>query len=425
MRVGQQPERVLGTADAVVIGLGSMLGAGVFTVFGPAAAAAGSWTGAALGLAALVAFANATSSAQLAAQHPHGGGTFVYGREQLGPWAGFTAGWGFVAGKSASCAAMALVVSANLISAGLLPAWSFKPGAVAVLLALVLVNLAGVSKTARLARVIVALVLAGLVLLAAGLWGSGAAQAHAVLAGPAPGPAGVLQAAGLLFFAFAGYARVATLGGEVRDPRRTIPRAIVAALGIVVGVYAAVWVTTAAVLGPERLAASSAPVADAAARLGPAAAWGAGLLAAIGAIGALLGLLAGVSRTAQAMAAAGELPRVLAELHPVRGVPQAAELGLAAVMCVLIAAADLRTAIGFSSFGVLVYYAVANAAALTQRGAHRRYPRALQWTGIIGCLALAFSLPWQSVAAGTAVFAVGLAVRAVRLRSQRKGRSRL
>jgi len=97
--------------DAVVIGLGSMVGAGVFSAFTPAAAAAGSGLLVGLVVAAVVAWCNATASAQLAAQYPTSGGTYVYGRERLGPWWGFVAGWGFVVGKTASCAAMALTVA--------------------------------------------------------------------------------------------------------------------------------------------------------------------------------------------------------------------------------------------------------------------------------------------------------------------------
>ena len=100
-------QRRLGLGDAVFIGLGSMVGAGVFAVWAPAADAAGTGLLIGLAIAAIVAFGNATSSAQLAAAYPTSGGTYAYGRAELGPWWGFVAGWGFVIGKIASCAAMA------------------------------------------------------------------------------------------------------------------------------------------------------------------------------------------------------------------------------------------------------------------------------------------------------------------------------
>ena len=159
--------RRLGTVDAVVIGLGSMIGAGVFSAFAPAAAAAGTGLLVGLGVAAVVAYCNATASAQLAAQYPTSGGTYVYGRERLGDWWGFLAGWGFVIGKTASCAAMALTFAAYAVP----PAWQ-RPVAVAAVLALAAVNYRGVTRTARLTRVIVAVVLLTLaVVVAAGLLG--------------------------------------------------------------------------------------------------------------------------------------------------------------------------------------------------------------------------------------------------------------
>ncbi|MEL7977614.1 APC family permease [Isoptericola sp. F-RaC21] len=417
--------RRLSTADAVVIGLSSMIGAGVFAAFSPAAAAllpAG--TGAALllalALAAVVAYGNATSSAQLAAQYPASGGTYVYGRERLGPWWGYLAGWGFVVGKTASCAAMALTFAAYAAP----PGWERPVAAVAVV-ALAAVNYRGVTRTARLARWIVVVVLLALAVTVAvalatgspdaarlGAEGAGGA-ADGLLGGPA-GWYGVLQAAGLLFFAFAGYARVATLGEEVRDPARGIPRAIVGALGGTVVVYAVVAVTLLAVLGLAGTAATSTPLAAAVG----GSPW-AGAVVRVGAaaasLGALLALVAGVGRTTLAMAREGDLPRPLAAVHPRFRVPHRAEVAVAVVVVALVLTVDLRGAIGFSSFGVLVYYAVANLAAWTQTAPHRRYPRAFQAVGLAGCVVLCATLPPAAVLTGAAVLAVGLLVRWVRV----------
>jgi len=224
----------------------------------------------------------------------------------------------------------------------------------------------------------------------------------------------VLQSAGLLFFAFAGYARIATLGEEVRNPRVTIPRAIQLALGIVVVVYAVVGFGALRALGADGLAGSTAPLAD----VVGAAGWpGGDLIVRVGAAaacgGALLGLVAGVGRTTLAMAREGDLPRPLAVVHPVHRVPARAEAVLGVVLVVLVLVADLRTAVGFSSFAVLTYYAVANLAALTQGPDDRRRPRVLQVLGLVGCVVLAASLPPASVLAGGAVLFVGLAGRAV------------
>ncbi len=224
--------RRLGLSDAVVIGLGAMIGAGIFAALGPAARAAGSGLLLGLALAAVVAYCNATSSARLAARYPASGGTYVYGRERLGAFWGYLAGWAFVVGKTASCAAMALTVGAY--------AWPGQAHAVAVaaVVALTAVNYAGVRKSAWLTRVIVAAVLAVLAAVAVTALTSGASDMARLDIGDDATVGGVLQAAGLLFFAFAGYARVATLGEEVRDPARTIPRAVPVALGITLVVYA-------------------------------------------------------------------------------------------------------------------------------------------------------------------------------------------
>ncbi|MGZ4508133.1 MAG: APC family permease [Blastococcus sp.] len=408
MSTGPQLARRLGTRDAVVIGLGSMIGAGVFGAFTPAARAAGPGLLVGLAVAALVAYCNATSSAQLAAQYPASGGTYVYGRERLGPWWGFLAGWGFVVGKTASCAAMALTFAAYAAP----PHWQ-RPVAVAAVLALTAVNYRGITRTAGLTRIIVAVVLAALaVTVAASLIGGAPDPARLAWHAGEVGWYGVLQSAGLLFFAFAGYARIATMGEEVRDPARTIPRAIPLALGLAVAVYAVVAITLLLTLGPEGIASTSTPL-SAAVHAGSWD-WAAPIVrigAAAASLGALLALVAGVGRTTLAMAREGDLPRRLAAVHPTYRVPHRAELALAAVVCVLVLTVDLRGAIGFSSFGVLLYYVVANLAAFTQPPRMRRWPRAFQVVGAGGCLVLVATLPWPAVVVGTGVFAVGALLR--------------
>lgn len=406
--------RSLGTVDAVVIGLGSMIGAGVFAAFAPAAAAAGPALLVGLAIAAVVAYANATASAQLAAEYPTSGGTYVYGRERLGDWWGFLAGWGFVIGKTASCAAMALTFAAYTVPSP----WQ-RPIAALAVVALAAVNYRGITRTALLSRILVSVVLVALaVVVVVGLVGGHPDPGRISLAAGSPsGWYGILQSAGLLFFAFAGYARIATMGEEVRDPHRTIPRAILIALGITVVVYALVAVTILTVLGASGAASHAAPLAAAVA----ASTWGwavpvVQIGGAAAALGALLALVAGVGRTALAMARHDDLPRWLAAVHPRFAVPHHAEVALAVVVSALVLTVDLRGAIGFSSFGVLLYYLVANLAAYTQDADHRRFPRALQVVGMLGCTVLVATLPITSIVAGLVVSAVGVLYRLVRVR---------
>ena len=416
-----QLARRLGSADAVVIGLGSMIGAGVFAAFGPAARAAG--TGLLIGLliAAVIAYCNAVASAQLAAVYPTSGGTYIYGRERLGHWWGFTAGWGFVVGKTASCAAMALTFASYAVPG---PWWAQRAAAVAGVIGLAALNYRGVTRTALLTRVLVATSLTALAVVVVGIALGGRASTANLDGWSALGTGGgygILQAAGLLFFAFAGYARIATMGEEVRDPRHTIPRAIPTALFITVAVYLVVGVAALLAAGPHRLATAAAPLTTA------VHAAGAGTLApvvriggALAALGALLALIAGIGRTGLAMARHRDLPGWLAAVHPRYRVPHHAEIALAVAVCALVATVDLREVIGFSSFGVLTYYAIANASAFTQPAGQRRWPRWLNLLGATGCLVLVATLPWQSVISGLIMFAVGLAGRAIVLARRRR-----
>ncbi|GAA1480111.1 APC family permease [Gordonia sinesedis] len=406
---GPELQRRLGLLDAVTIGLGAMIGAGVFAALGPAASAAGSGLLIGLAIAALVAYCNATSSARLAARYPESGGTYVYGRERLGEFWGYLAGWGFVVGKTASCAAMALTVGAY--------AWPDRAHAVAVavVIAVTALNYRGIHKSALVTRVIVAVVLGVLVLVVAAGLTSPTADVGRLAIGADVTVGGILQAAGLLFFAFAGYARIATLGAEVRDPARTIPRAIPLALAITLVVYAAVAVTALVVVGGDRLAGATAPLADVASAAG--AAWLAPVVrvgAAWAAAGSLLALVLGVSRTMYAMARDRHLPSGLAAVHPRFAVPHRAELLVGLVVAIVAATADIRHAIGFSSFAVLVYYAIANASAWTLSADDGRPPRWVPAVGFVGCAVLAATLPAASVVTGLGVLAVGAAIFGVR-----------
>lgn len=404
--------RRLTLGDAVAIGLGSMIGAGVFAVWAPAMGVAGSGILAALAIAAVVAYCNATASAQLAAAYPVAGGTYAYARAEIGPWWGFVAGWSFVIGKIASCAAMAMTFAAYAAPAG----WQV-PVAVAAVAALASVNCFGVTRTALLTKILVVCSLLGLtVAVAAGLGTASAAS-------PAPLPDasayGVLQGAGLLFFAFAGYARIATMGEEVIDPARTIPRAIVLALGGAVVVYTLVGLSVVLVLGADVIG-STAPLSDLLVAAGwPALAPIVRVAAAAASLGALLALLTGIGRTTLAMARESDVPQFLAKVSTRHQVPQRAEIMIALIVISIVLVADLRDAIGFSSFGVLLYYLIANAAAFRQTASARRYPRVLQVIGALGCLVLVNTLPIFASLVGTAAVLLGIGYRMLRLRLAR------
>lgn len=398
-------DRRLGLVGSVAVGMGAMIGAGLFVVFPPAVAAAGDGVLIALAIAALVAACNAISSARLARRHPVAGGTYVYGREQLGQLWGYLAGWSFVAGKVASCAAMAFALGSYL--------WPdhARLGALAAVVVFTAVNLAGVEKSAvvsiPLVIGVVVIVAVAVVVMFSGPGGSSPDLPST--------PSGVLEAAGLLFFAFAGYARLATLGEEVREPARTIPQAIAVTFVLVLGLYAAAALALLHVLGASELADSVRPFVA-----GVDAADAGGLVplvliaAALAAGGALLSLMLGVSRTTLAMARDGHLPHGLAAISQRTKVPHIAEIAVGVVVAALICFGDLVTSVAFSSFCVLVYYAIANASAWTLTSA--LLPRLVSALGLAGCVALALSLPSSTILIGAAVVAVGAALYAVRRR---------
>jgi basic amino acid/polyamine antiporter, APA family len=310
---------------------------------------------------------------------------------------------------------MALTFASYAISG---PHWLERAVAFAAVVALTAANYHGIARTAGLARLLVGAAIAAIAIaLAAIAFGrhAGAQASLSQLGGH--GAYGMLQAAGLLFFAFAGYARIATLGEEVRDPLRTIPRAIPVALAVTVVLYFAVGIAALAAAGPTELGRTTRPLALAVATA--RASWALPIVrtgAAVASLGALLALIAGVGRTVLAMARNGDLPRALDSVHPRYRVPDRAELAVCVAASLLVLTTDLRGAIGFSSFGVLVYYAIANASAYTQPAEERRWPRTLNVAGVIGCVALVATLPLPAVIAGLAMFAVGLAGRAVAAR---------
>ncbi len=378
-----------------------MIGAGVFVVWGPAADAAGSGLLIGLAIAGVVALCNATSSAQLAAVYPESGGTYVYGRRQLGPLWGRVAGWSFVVGKVASCATMALTVGAY--------AWPDRARAVAVLaVGLILaVNLGGLSRTVAVTRGLLVITLSTLVLVVVVGWSRGGAAFDSIEPVDA-GAGAILRSAGLLFFAFAGYARIATLGEEVRDPARTIPRAIPLALGAVLVVYAAVGVTVLSVVPLDELARTSAPldlVVEAAglSTLGSLVTAG----AAVAAFGVLLNLLPGIARTLLAMARQRDVPPWFAQINDRGSSPVRAEVTVAAVVVAVILVLDLTSSLSVSGVAVLTYYAITNVAALTLGADQRRWPRAIAVLGTFGCAALVFSLEPSAIAIGLGCVVVG------------------
>jgi APA family basic amino acid/polyamine antiporter len=397
--------RRLGIPGATAIGVASMLGAGVFVVWSPATAAAGSAVLLALPLAAAIAALNAASTVRLAMRHPVSGGAYTYGRAELGPAAGFAAGFLFLLGKTASVAAIALVGGLYLW-----PGFE-RPVAIGLVLVLAALNATGVRSTAIVSAVAAAVVIAVLVaVLVLALPGADPSR----LGGEAR-PLGVLPATGLIFFAFAGYARIATLGEEVRDPVRVLPRAVLVAVGTVFLLSAATLGVLLGVLGVDGLAGATAPVAELAPPGGELVLRAAAGLACVG---SLAGVLAGLSRTGLAMARDGELPRALARIGRRTATPVVSDASVAVVAVAAVLVLEPAQVIGVSAVAVLGYYAIAHLAAL-RAGRSLGLPRGIPIAGLAGCALVAATVSWPALAGVAVLLALAFGIRALVRRSRR------
>lgn len=410
-----QLRRELGLTDAVGVGLGAIIGAGIFVVTGVAAGIAGPAFLVGLVVAAVAATCNALSSAQLAAEYPQSGGTYEYGYRVLNPWAGFAAGWMFLASKTAAAGTVALGLAGYLDA--LLPGLHPRAIAVAAILAFTILNYFGVRRSSRANLAIVAVSLGSLLLFV--IAGAGAFRLENLRPFAPAGWRGSMQAAAILFFAYTGYARIATLAEEVREPRKTIPRAIGITIGSAVLLYFAVALVAVGAVGPARMAETAAPLQAAA--LAFPAPWIATVVS-VGGVTAMLGVilsqLLGLSRMIFAMARRGDLPRFLEQVHPRHGVPGRAVLVIGGIAAVVAATGTLREVASAAAFTILVYYGIANLAALRMPKAAKLYPDLVPRVGIVSCAVLAISLTPAVILTGLGVLAAGFALRLL-LRARR------
>lgn len=411
-------QRTVGLGGATMLGLGSIVGTGVFVSIGLGADAAGGWILLATPLAALLAGCNAVSSAQLAAAHPVSGGTYEYAHRLLRPWIGFGAGWLFLCAKSASAATAALGFGGYTLA--LLgtdhPVLRTTLPLLGVALLTMLV-LTGLRRSSIINTLIVSLtILALLALVAVALLTPGQAEAAA---DPGPRPfngLGLLEATALMFVAYTGYGRIATLGEEVRDPQRTIPQAIILTLLVSAALYLVVAWGAIRLLGDGGLVRATletgAPLQVAADSTGMT--W-LSILIAIGAITAMLGvllnLILGLSRVVLAMARRGDAPGPFAKLDRTGRTPVWSTLLVGIAIGLIAALGSIELAWSFSAFTVLLYYAVTNAAALALPPDHRLYPRWIAWVGLIACGSLAWWVEPRAWITGSMLLAIGFVLR--------------
>jgi basic amino acid/polyamine antiporter, APA family len=402
-------KRELGVFGATLMGLGSIVGTGVFVSIGIAAGIAGSGVILAVAIAALVATCNGLNSAQLAASHPVSGGSYEYGYKYLTPWLGFTAGWLFLLAKTASAATAALGFAGYLLNAiGVSDRTLLVPTALAAVVILTLIVFSGIRRSNLVNTVIVSLTLLSLtVFILAGLPNiSPSLTANQNYDLPA-----ILQATALMFVAYTGYGRIATMGEEVREPKRTIPQAMIVTLILTMILYIAVAIV--AVGADANLlssaAAGTAPLEVAARSFGIP---GVSQLVAVGAgtamLGVLLNLILGLSRVLLAMGRRGDVPPILARLNSSQTTPDVAVGVVGGAIALLVLIGDVKTTWSFSAFNVLIYYAITNLATLRLSPSERLYPQWLAGMGLASCLFLAFWVERQIWAIGLALIVAGL-----------------
>ena len=395
-------KRELGVCGTTMMGLGSIIGTGVFVSIGIAAGIAGPAVVVAIAMAALVATCNGLNSAQLAANHPLSGGTYEYGYRYLNPTLGFTAGWMFLCAKTASAAAAALGFAGYLLNLTTQDSRWLVPVAVGMVCILTAIVLSGIRLSNRVNIAIVSITLISLV----SFMVAGAPEVTASRLSMRLEPLSLLHACGLMFVAYTGYGRIATLGEEVIEPQRTIPKAIIITLVVSMLIYVGVAIVAVGAAGVDKVQAATvkdaAPLVVVSREFPVRVHWLVSLGAMTAMLGVLLNLLLGLSRVLLAMGRRGDMPTITSKLAP-------SVLVVGGVVAALAATGSVKTTWTFSAFSVLIYYAITSVAALRLTESERLYGKAWGWIGLLSCLGLAFAIDWQVWSVGLGILGIGLA----------------
>lgn len=388
--------------DAVNISLGSIIGAGIFVILGAAAAVAGPGLVVSVLIAAAVSLLTGLAAAGLSRMFPRSGGVYLFARETLSGSLGFLVGWVWLFSNVVSGATVAVGFAHYLTF--FFPRVPTAAGVLLVVAAATLIQLGGAKESSRFNNVLVVFKIAILVFF------SVAALLHFRGSNFRPfmpfGLPGIWAGAATIFFAYAGFARVAIVADEIEEPRKNVPRATLLSIGISSLIYLLVAGAAVGVAGARLLASSGSPLADALGSLGLG--FGARLVALGGLAAAgtvALASVLGISRLAQVMARDGELPAVVGRSSGREGVPRNAILLGGAAMLALAFSADLPHIAYISSFSLLLYYAALNLSGLKVLKGGLRGAAGL---GFLSCLVLMFHLPLRAWLVGGAVVASGL-----------------
>lgn len=400
--------RALTLKDAVGIGLGAIIGAGIFVVTGVAAGVSGPSFIVGLIIAGTIALFNGLSSSQLAAVYPQSGGTYEYGYHLLSPLFGFSAGWMFLISKLSAAGVVAIGFGSYFHQ--VVPAVSPQILSVLAIIFLTTINLFGIKKAGIINLLIVAITILSLLYLVF----SGLPEIEMSNFTPfAPfGISGIAESAALLFFAFTGYARIATLGEEVHKPEKTIPRAIITTILSAIILYVAVSFVAIGVVGTDKMAATTSPLQVVGNALNTPAI---GIIVTIGASTAMLGVLLsqilGISRMMFAMARRKDLPTLFQKIHSRHKVPHLGIIFTGLIILILTLTGSFNFIVRSATFSILLYYSITNIAAFRQERNQQRYSKIVPVLGLIGCLAMSISLPLNVILTGVILLLLGFILR--------------
>ncbi|MDX9848093.1 MAG: amino acid permease [Tenuifilaceae bacterium] len=400
--------RVLGLRDAIGVGLGAIIGAGIFVVTGVAAGVSGASFVVGLMVAGLIASFNGLSSAQLAAVYPQSGGTYEYGYQLLNPSLGFSAGWMFISSKLSAAGIVAIGFGSYFHQ--LVPAFSPITYSVAAIVLLTIANLVGIKKAGTVNLIVVLVTLLSLIYFVAG--GIGSVKVSNFSPFAPFGIMGIAESTAILFFAFTGYARIATLAEEVVEPRKTIPRAVIVTIISAIVLYAAVSIVATGAIGAGEMAKSKSPLQVASSAM---AVPGISTIITVGASTAMLGVLLsqilGISRMLLAMGRRNDLPHFFEKIHIKTAVPHIGILFTSVVILAITILGTFEFVVRAATFTILLYYSITNIAAIRQPKPQQLYSKVIPYLGLVGCVAMSISLPLNVIISGIALLAIGFAVR--------------
>jgi APA family basic amino acid/polyamine antiporter len=378
-------KREIGLFGATALGIGAIIGSGIFIVTGIVAGVAGPAMIFSVLIAGFIAIFSALSVAELSAYLPAEGGTYAYAQNLISPFAGFLAGWIWIFSNIFVGAAVSLGFAHYF--ATIFPSVPVTLIAAVICLAFIGINYRGVKESVLFNNLLVTLKV--LILLFFVAFGAGFIRPGSFTPLAPAGSLGVLGGASLIFFAYTGFARVTIMAEEVKDPETIIPRSIYLALGISTVIYLMVSAVAIGLAGAPALAHSGSPLADAMnATSTPVAVLVISLGAMIATASVLLTTILGISRIVFSMARNSDLPRLFSRIHPRFGTPHYAIVITGAGMIAALLLADLALVVSVSTFAMLLFYLIANIAALRLPRDHRLYPSWVPALGALSCAGL-------------------------------------